>query len=419
MTFTSMTKSTVFAQPARALRDVKDECILILDTNVLLLPYNISEQNTRQILQIYTLLVGRKKLFIPRQVVEEFDQNRVRKLTDLIGQITQKRDSAQGLYKGKSLLLESLPIYQEIIRIEKEIDSHLKQYRKKVGELLEIISEWNEGDPLTKMYQAVFERAIFDPRFDFEEIKKEFQQRIENHIPPGYKDASKGNGGAGDYIIWKTILKIAENYKQNVIFVTGDEKADWWHRAQKQPLYPRQELVKEFKQHSGGLSFYMIRFPEFLSLFGANESLVQEARVTDVSPREVEILNFVQQGLKNDDIAKKLGLGGGTVRNYLLSINKKLGTNNKAGALQKAIECGLINPVHSLRKDEVPLLSSQEIIALRFVQQGLSNQKIAESMGKGVGTVRNYLLSVQKKLKAKNRVHAVQKGIEYGILFPT
>ncbi|MEZ8877446.1 hypothetical protein [Vibrio alginolyticus] len=27
------------------------------------------------------------------------------------------------------------------------------------------------------------------------------------------------------------------------MFVSGDEKADWWHQSGKKPLYPRFELV--------------------------------------------------------------------------------------------------------------------------------------------------------------------------------
>jgi DNA-binding NarL/FixJ family response regulator/rRNA-processing protein FCF1 len=421
MAKTANSKTSFFTQPSRSLTDIKDDCIIVLDTNVLLLPYSISEQTIKQILQTYTTLASKKRLFIPAQVVEEFGKNRIHKLTELVDQITRKRDSLQGLYKGKSLLLESLPIYQEVIRIEKEIDELIKRYRKHINELLTSLRQWNEGDPLTVRYKVLFERVIFRFNFNTEEIQKEYEYRVANHIPPGYKDSQKDCGGAGDLIIWKTILEIAKSYKKNIIFVTGDEKSDWWHRAQKQPIYPRQELINEFKQYVGdNFSFYMIRFPEFLNLFGANESLLKEVRIGDISEREVQILELATlHGQTYDEIAKELDLKPGTVRNSLSSVYEKLGVKNKTGAMQKAIEHGLLKPVQSLSGNFSPNLSGQEIRILGLVQQGFNNQEIADSIELDLGTVRNYLANAQNKLKANNRAHAIQKAIEIGILFPT
>jgi len=414
-----MTSNTsLFSEPAKPLIDVKNESILVLDTNVLLTPYNISEQQTKQILQIYTMLVSQKRLYIPKQVVEEFNQNRVHKLTGLIEQLSRKRNSIQGIYQGKSLLLETLPIYQDIIRAEIEIDDLIKKYRKKLNELLNIIRQWNEGDPLTKMYKVIFDKALFDPKFNIDELQKEFEKRAAKHIPPGYKDAAKDNGGAGDFIIWRTILLIAEQNKKSVIFVTGDEKADWWHRAQKQPIYPRQELVEEFKNYSGGHSFYMIRFPEFLKLFGASDSLLVEANIGEITEREITVLELSQQGLNYTEIAKELKLNNGTVRNYFSNAYKKLGVKNKAGAIQRAMEYGLLKTSQPVLATFKPDLTPQEIRILGYIKQGYNNKKIAEEMGIGHGTVRNKVASAQKKLKAKNRAHAVQKAIELGILFP-
>src|SRR5207247_10935182 len=60
-----------------------------------------------------------------------------------------------------------------------------------------------------------------------------------NKVPPGYKDSAKELGAAGDLIIWRTILEIGRTRKAHLVFVSGDEKADWWYRASGSVLYPR------------------------------------------------------------------------------------------------------------------------------------------------------------------------------------
>jgi hypothetical protein len=193
--------------------------------------------------------------------------------------LSRNRDSIPGLQKGKYPLLESLSEYQEAVRLEKEIDNLLNQYRKIIGNVLERIREWTWNDPVSKLYAELFREAIiFDPPIDKEKVQTELLKRQLHRIPPGYKDSSKEDLGVGDLLIWFTILEIGQSKKKDVIFVSSDQKTDWWHRSEKQPLYPRFELVDEFRRCSGGCSFHIIPFSHFLDLYGANESIVKEVR---------------------------------------------------------------------------------------------------------------------------------------------
>jgi DNA-binding response OmpR family regulator len=75
-----------------------------------------------------------------------------------------------------------------------------------------------------------------------------------------------------------------------VFFVSGDEKPDWWHRSEGQTLYPRYELVDEFRRHSEGQSFHIIPFSQFLEIYGASQSIVQEVRREEVKvSQELEV----------------------------------------------------------------------------------------------------------------------------------
>jgi hypothetical protein len=79
-------------------------------------------------------------------------------------------------------------------------------------------------------------------------------------------------------LVWFTILEIGKSKNKDIIFVSGDQKSDWWHRIEEQSIYPRYELIDEFRRESGGHSLHIVPFSDFLDLYGASESAVEEVR---------------------------------------------------------------------------------------------------------------------------------------------
>jgi DNA-binding NarL/FixJ family response regulator len=61
-----------------------------------------------------------------------------------------------------------------------------------------------------------------------------------------------------------------------------------------------------------------------------------------LSERELEILRLVAQGLSNAEIAERLSLAQGTVKNYVTVILQKLGARDRTQAALQAKELGLI-----------------------------------------------------------------------------
>ena len=61
-----------------------------------------------------------------------------------------------------------------------------------------------------------------------------------------------------------------------------------------------------------------------------------------LSPREVEVLGLVVEGLTNAQIAKKLFLSPRTVDTHLTSVYHKLGVSSRTAATRFALEHGLI-----------------------------------------------------------------------------
>ena len=84
--------------------------------------------------------------------------------------------------------------------------------------------------------------------------------------------------GIGDLLIWQTILNVGKAHQKSVIFVSLDKKPDWWSQSEGRPLYPRYELIDEFRRISSGQSFHILKFSSFLDLFGATEEVVEEIR---------------------------------------------------------------------------------------------------------------------------------------------
>ena len=63
----------------------------------------------------------------------------------------------------------------------------------------------------------------------------------------------------------------------------------------------------------------------------------------DLSEREMEVLKYIARGFSNADIAERLFLSEGTVRNYTHGIYSKLGVSARTQAAVTAIKFGLID----------------------------------------------------------------------------
>lgn len=165
------------------------------------------------------------------------------------------------------------------------------EYRDLITRVVDHVRGWEWNDPVSVLYGKLFSAdLVFDTSKPPEQIKAEHRNRFAQKIPPGYKDEGKDDQGIGDFLIWLTILELGSTRKTSLIFVTGEEKADWWHRSEQQQLYPRFELVDEYRRASEGRSFHIIRFSRFLELFGASNEVIAEVREEEnLTPPSVPI----------------------------------------------------------------------------------------------------------------------------------
>lgn len=68
----------------------------------------------------------------------------------------------------------------------------------------------------------------------------------------------------------------------------------------------------------------------------------KEELIEELNLREIEILKFISKGYTNQEIADKLNLSVGTVKNYVTTILQKIGARDRTEAALIAKEIGII-----------------------------------------------------------------------------
>ncbi|QWQ38878.1 response regulator transcription factor [Gemella sp. zg-570] len=141
----------------------------------------------------------------------------------------------------------------------------------------------------------------------------------------------------------KTGLDVLEYIKENnmatkVIIVTTFKRRGYFQRAIKNNvdayvLKDRsiEELMTTIRRVLQGKKEYS---PELM------ENIVLSDNI--LSAQEIKILLLIESGLSNKEIAKKMYLSEGTVRNYISNILNKLDASNRLAALNVAKDRGFL-----------------------------------------------------------------------------
>jgi DNA-binding NarL/FixJ family response regulator len=68
----------------------------------------------------------------------------------------------------------------------------------------------------------------------------------------------------------------------------------------------------------------------------------EQAVAEPLTPREINVLELLAEGLPNKGIARRLGISDQTVKFHVGSISSKLGAANRTDAVRRAVRGGLI-----------------------------------------------------------------------------
>lgn len=284
--------ATQVFKPNRVNQAASPDVIIALDTNVLLLPYTIRKEGLPKLQKFYQHLRAENRLYLPARVAREFIVHRDRKLSELLKMITDVRSRLNIGETRLSPILEGIEGSDAMASASKALADAKGLYTKAIGVIEEQVMSWSGDDPVTSIYDTVFDAEnMISPTETNDEILLEWKSRLKERIPPGYKDGGKPDTGIGDFLVWKALLVIGQRYNKDLIFVTGEEKADWFVRVNGAGAYPRPELVAEYRKHSGGRGLRLVEFHDVLREMDVAQDIVTEVEKAETTANNIVRVN--------------------------------------------------------------------------------------------------------------------------------
>jgi hypothetical protein len=175
--------SALFSFALKPLDEIKNDAVIILDNNALLLPFRTAPAKLKAIRSAYEKLIAQKKLVVPAQVAREFAATRSGVLATLYDQISgaQSRD-IEGM--AHYPLLSELAEFEDLKRIEDDLLSALAKRKKALAKLADRVRLWRWNDPVSTMYRELFVRDVIVPlAAKQDELQQEMVRKTANRMP--------------------------------------------------------------------------------------------------------------------------------------------------------------------------------------------------------------------------------------------
>jgi hypothetical protein len=275
----------------KPLEEIKTSCLVGIDANVLLLPYQLNSVSLDEIVKVYTRLNRDKRLIFPAQALREFFSHRAEKLGAIVQHLRDEASKLTPPLRSKIGILDGDPSFQAAKNIAEKIKKLNKELQSKLNDISDLLSLQVGNDPVSVAYSA-FPDAVRELKIESSQqgaFVDGLNWRYAHKVPPGYMDAKSPTGGIGDLVIWKTLLEEGKNQKKDMIFVTAEEKQDWWVRNHG-AFQPRVELLEEYRAFTGGNTIQIIPLSNVLKLFEVQEDVL-------IAVRDVEEANTIVANL--------------------------------------------------------------------------------------------------------------------------
>jgi len=279
-----------------------DEATFSFDANVLLNLYRVDKETTEDYFKIFRALGDR--IFLPHEAAHQFFRNRR-------GVIRTEQNSFSRAKEEVEKWVERRKVFNNIKNqlrggdigqiVEDEIESVFEDredYNEEVEavkeDLMERIENLEERFTPTGTTRANAEEdeilegliEIFEGKTggelnkDLDELKKAARKRYDRKKPPGYEDydgeEELSRGECEDFLVWQQLLEFAEREDEDVVFITGEKKRDWWEKDDDHNLIrPKHELLREFSRETEQ-SFWMLLVKPMLNC--AHERLGVEVK---------------------------------------------------------------------------------------------------------------------------------------------
>lgn len=237
-------------------KKIWENALIVVDANVILNFYRYNDETRKELWGI--LDDSKERLWMPFQVGFEYCKNRetvIESVQESFKIVKAQIDKCE--HEIENVLQQ---VGNRDIKCKKDIIQLIQQTNQKVKEKIdkekEEKSDFEKQDSIMKkileLYDGKCEEKVSEDVL--EEIKKVALIRLENKIPPGYEDYKKEKS-YGDYYIFWSFIKKAKEDKRDVIFITDDEKEDWYLKKNGINQGGRPELLQEFYEKTEQLLF--------------------------------------------------------------------------------------------------------------------------------------------------------------------
>jgi predicted nucleic acid-binding protein len=385
--------------------------MIVLDANVLIDLYKYHKKTRDEFLLVLDTL--KERIWLPHQVIKEFWKNRDNVLRDP----REVDKTARELAKDAATADRVLRTWAKLVRLPQDrteslIKTLANSFDETIGKVRELgVDDGREfardtnNDPLLLALEPILNTRV-GAEFDSDEqapVIAEAQRRGKERIPPGYMDVGKeGAGPTGDYVLWAQVLKESQRKHHDVLFVTSDNKEDWWRKDKDdESLGPRPELVEELKGVAGARLF-MLPPDSLLDRAGVVLRLpVSEESVQDV--KQISSRRF-EPGIAPDDEQDQLRGAVSRVLSTMMSLNSRQPSARTSTTLFRYVE----SLVDALFQPALQPLLDAVWVLLAEADHASSNPSI---FGKAVWQPSDAEREVWVALDALRTV-AIQAGLE-------
>lgn len=284
-----------------------ENCIFIFDANMLLNLYRYPPKARDDLLKILRKLSQLDRLWLPFQSAFEFQENRIVVIADQKRKYGQVKEVITDIQNDLQKKLDKLQLRKRHSSIDpdiliKEINLAFEKYTKQLDSLESEQIDVYQDDKIRAEIDKIFDEKIgaHFSQSELDNIFTEGSNRYKAKRPPGFADEQEKKGSYsfygslvikrefGDLIVWKEILKfISERKPDGVIFVTDDNKDDWWLELSGKTIGPRPELLSELYSQTGFSNFYIYNSERFMEITRKHFKI----RVEQESIEQVKIIS--------------------------------------------------------------------------------------------------------------------------------
>ena len=259
-----------------------DDCVFIFDACSLLDIFRLKKDLVEDIFKVIEHY--KDQIRIPYHAASEYfkDINVVlAKQIDNINDSKKSFDAFSNTFQAQRNYPYITDVTSRLLaRLEKQIERDFSSQTKYLEEQLIY------GEHQNKLSNLLEGKVL--PPFTSEEIaaiEKEGELRYSDKVPPGWKDASKGENRYGDLINWKEILRFAKDSGKSIIFVSNDVKEDWVVNVKGKKIGVQPQLLGEFYRTVGNSNqiFHVYTLDRFLAFINDHDNdVISKEAVQDI-----------------------------------------------------------------------------------------------------------------------------------------